>query len=116
MFRGRHGQAPVHHQNFSVGAQHDIGRLQIAMDNETGMSKRHGITDPQQDVQVLSQTQLRQSILPFDSFHLLHGIKQCIVRLLSDIVDRDNIWMIQSPGDDRLGDKRLTTAFQSGCP
>lgn len=43
--QGGQGQAPVHHEDFAVLAQHDVFRFQVAVDDSAGMGKGHGVGD-----------------------------------------------------------------------
>ena len=44
-------QPPIHHQDFTILADHDVGRLQIAMDDPFRVRERYGIADFLKDCQ-----------------------------------------------------------------
>ena len=47
------GEAPVHHEDFAVVAEHDVFGLEIAMDHAVGVCEGDGVGHTEQDAQVL---------------------------------------------------------------
>src|SRR5690606_27360442 len=44
------GDAPVHDLHFAEAADHDVGRLQVAVDHAAAVGERHAFTDLDEDV------------------------------------------------------------------
>ena len=61
----RLGQAPIEHEHLAEGAQHHVGRLQVAMDDALGVGVADGVTDADKGGQQAAQFQrIRSALLP----------------------------------------------------
>ncbi len=49
------GQAPIHHLDFAKGADHHVGRFQVAVDHASGVGVGHRLTDGFEDRQQTRQ-------------------------------------------------------------
>ena len=102
-------KAEVEHLHSAVGANHDVGRLQIAMDDAAGVRRRQGIGDRDRDPQHLAEAHAvawneRIQALPT---HVLHHDEIVAVCRL-DFVDGDDVCVIEGRGGVRFLDE--TTA------
>ena len=53
----RLGQTPVHHQRLAVLAQHDVARLEIAVQHAAAVRIRHRVADVDEPAQQIAQFQ-----------------------------------------------------------
>ena len=114
-------QAPVHDQHFAEVADHDVARLEVAVDNPAIMGEGRRIEHRQVDVQEIAKTlhrligflatgrldrrlnfaapQAAKDLGEAAAAHQLHGNEQPPVRIDAEIVDRDDIGMFELAGD-----------------
>ena len=71
---------PVHHQHFAEVAEHDVFRLQIAVDDAARVGKGHRVGDVHQDVEVLGERLGEDDVRPGCPSHTLHGIEELAPR------------------------------------
>ena len=93
------GQTPVNYLHFTERPDHDVRRLQIAMNHAPRVRVRHRLTDLLEDAQkpgpflagVLAIFQQPGQRLTLDQ---LHAEKRPLVRELAQLVDRSDPWML----------------------
>ncbi len=107
------GQAPVHDQRFAILAEHDICRLQVAMDHPFGVGESQGVADLLKNreqraqgplanrVRILGAEQLEHP-LQRNAPHQLHRVKRFSVRVDAQLMHGDDIRMLELRGDLRL--------------
>ncbi len=100
------GQAPVHEHHFAVFPQHDVLRLQVAVNDAAAMGKGDGIADPQQDVQVFLEGLVPDGVRPRPALEFLHGIEQMAGLIHAQVVNGNDVGMIQLPGDEGFGQEQ----------
>ena len=96
----------VEHLHRAVGANHDVGRFQIAMNDATGMRRRQRVGDRNGNPEYLAEPQAvprneRVQALPT---HVLHHDEIVAVCRL-DLVDGDDVRVVQRRGGVRFLDK-----------
>src|SRR5215470_9897172 len=97
------GQAPIHHQHFAEGADHDVRRLQIAMQNSARMGKRNCVADPKEQPKALRQgVELHDVSIQAKPFHELHGVEDPAAGQHPDIVYRNDAGMFELCEDARF--------------
>ena len=98
-------QAPVHHQHFAVVAEHDVFRLQVAMNHAAGVGEGHRVGHAQQDAQVLVELLLVDHLVPRRAVDALHRVEQRAFVVRAQVVNRHDVRMVELAGDDRFGDE-----------
>ena len=100
------GQAPVHEHHFAVFPQHDVLRLQVAVNDAAAVGEGDGIADPQQDVQVFLEGLVPNGVRPRTALEFLHGIEQMAGFIHAQVVNGDDVGMIQLSGDEGFGQEQ----------
>ena len=90
-----HGKTPVEHHHFPVLTDQHVLRFQVPIDDATRMSKRNGVTDLEQNLQILFLGQLGHRGAPFRAGDMLHGIEQFSISSPAEVVYGNNIGMHQ---------------------
>ena len=98
------GQAPVHHLHLAEGADHDVGRLEVAVDHAAGVGVGHGLGDGLEDRQepgavvvgLLAVLQQLGKRVPLDQ---LHGEEGPEVGEGAQLVDRHDARMLELAAD-----------------
>ncbi len=103
------GQTEVHDLGLAFGCEHDIGRLDIPMDDSFAMRFRQSFSDLESDVKDLINPEcplgdLRLEASPFDKGH--GDIRLAV--LLPDLIDSADVGMVQGGGCLGLADKPLS--------
>ena len=96
-------QAPIHHQNLAVLAQHDVFRLQIAMNDASRMCKGDCVRSLHQDLDIFHQGHFVNALIPRSSLHPLHRIEQRSRFVGAQVVDRHDVRVVQVAGDHGFG-------------
>ena len=91
--RGRNRKSPVKHDHFTELTQHDVFGFQVAIDHTVMMSVRDGVGNFQQNFKVLFNRLCLDDLIPWRSFHLLHGIERRSVCGLTEVMNRDDVGM-----------------------
>ena len=111
------GQAPVEHQRFTELTDHDVERLQVAMQHPFFVSKTDRLANgdelPQQsrEGEIACGTVARQRVHGLDLFfqivssHQFHRIERSSVFLISDVINWHDSRMLKLAGDLSLFDK-----------
>src|SRR5713226_3524754 len=90
------GEAPVHHQDFTEGADHNVCGLQIAVQHAARVRERHGVANAEKNAQTVRDGCDRLDILveppALDEFH---GVENAAVRERSHVVDRHDAGMLE---------------------
>ncbi len=100
------GQAEVQHLHRSVGPDHHIRRLQITVDNASGVGPRDGIGDGNRDPQDFTEPHplARDEGIERLPGHVLHDDEVDPIRGL-DLVNGDDVRMIEGGGGAGLLDE-----------
>ncbi len=112
------GHAPVHHQRLPERPEHDIARLQVAVNDSSAMCISNGIAyihkSLQQPAELASleirgrsrvePTGRRRQVFPFDE---PHGIARTAISIESQTVDRHDSGVFQVSRDLGFGDEPL---------
>ena len=106
------GQAPIHHLQLAEGADHHVGRLQVAVDHPlaVGVGQRlaHLLEHLKEARQVAGR---RVALLEQDrqrlAFHQLHGEVGPVVGKTTGLVDGHDAGMLQLAADLRLFQETL---------
>ena len=103
------GEAPVHDVGLAVLAHHDVGRLEVAVDDALGVGVGHGLADLQQDVQGACH---RPVVVPFvdeledlaqvAAAHERHREVDLAVLVDAHLVHRDDSGVVELARDLRL--------------
>ena len=109
-----HRQPPVHHEDLAEAAEHDVFRLQVAVDHAVGVGEGDRVSHFHENRQVLGQRLLGQGIVPGRSLDAFHCVEQCPVFIRSQIIDGHDIGMVQVSGGNGLGDELVLLAFALG--
>jgi hypothetical protein len=90
------GEAEVEHLHAAVGADHDIGRLEVAMDDPPGVRRGERLGDGNRNRQQLVELESARRNQPVERrpLHQLHRDEGNVVRFL-DGVNGDDIGMVQ---------------------
>jgi hypothetical protein len=115
---GRLGQPPVHDLDLAELAHHDVGRLQVAVDDAARVGERHRLTDLLEDGQEARQVGRGAGPLPEElgegaALHQLHGEEGPAVVQPADLDDGHDAGVLQPAGDLRLLQE---AALQVGAP
>ena len=115
-FVGQSGQPKIHDQNFPAAVEHDVGRLQIAVQHALVVRCRQTSADLACDLdrfvrgQAADAAQQRRQVF---AVYVLHRKKNLIVGL-ADVVDATHVGMRDAPRDAHL----IAKAFEGplvGC-
>ena len=101
------GQAPVHHLHFAEGPDHDVGRLQVAVDDAATVGEADRLADLRERLEQprpVGGLHLVGQGLPGDEFH---GQEGGAVGQRPQGVDRRDARMRQPGGDLRLADEAV---------
>ena len=109
------GQSPVDHQGLAVGAQHDIGRLQVAMDHAPAVGVGDRVADVDEPAQELAEGQgalgriaaecasarwnRSMASLRLSPADEPHGVERPALVVRAQAVDRHDAGMLQPAGD-----------------
>ena len=110
----RLGQAPIDDQRLTVRAQHDVGRLQVAVHHPTAVRIVHRVADVEEMPQQLPERQdpfargaagdlglvkLLDGLLEGLALDEPHGVIRAAVGVAAQAVDRDDARVLQPAGD-----------------
>ena len=101
------GQAPVHDLDLAEGADHDVGRLQVAVDDAPAVGEADRLADLLERLQQprpVGGLHLVGQGLPGDE---LHGQERGAVGQRAEGVDRRDARVLQLGGDLRLADEAV---------
>ncbi len=97
-------QPPVHDQHLAEGADHDVGRRQVAVDDAAGVREGDGIGDTYQETHALGhRAGLLGPRVEALTTHQLHRVEQAAIRQRADVVDRDDAGVFEVRQDAGLG-------------
>ncbi len=111
--------APVHDVDLAELADHDVRGLEVAVHHAAAVGESDGLADLEEDTQELGEPgrfqpvpsfQLEQTLegLTFDQFHAdEHGS----IPILTDLIDRDDVGMVELTGDPGLFDEAIEVVF-----
>ena len=114
-------QAPVHDQRFAELAEHDVARLQIAVQHAAAVRIGNGVADGDKPIKQLAKFEIalcrakRGGVKAFDGLleavaaDEAHGVVRPAIGILAEGVDRHDAGMFQTAGDLRLAHKAGTT-------
>jgi hypothetical protein len=110
------GETEVEHLDDTVGRDHHVAGLQVAVDDALGMGGGEGVRDRDRDAQRFAQAHpaLRDQAVEGLPGHELHHDEVDAVRRL-DLVDRDDVGMVERGGGLCLLDE-AGTAGRVGHP
>ena len=105
------GNAPIHDQYFPEFADHDVGRLEVPVNDAFGMGIGNGIAGFAKDIEQpreripvdggrLALTQTVQHFLEGGAAHKFHGVIIATLGIHAEIVDWYNMRVIQSSEDE----------------
>ena len=103
----RHGQSPVHQQHFAEAAEHNILRLQVAVNYVLVVGKGDRVGGAHENAEVLMQRLFRDHLAPGSSLHPLHRVKQSVLFADPQVINRNDVRMLQVSCDHGLGQERL---------
>ena len=118
-------QPPIHHKHLAVVADHDVIRLEVAVDDAFGMSKGHGVAGLEEDVEEMGHrcaglqagvfccvplarlysgletraTIVGQNLAKTVSFYMLHREVEVALLIFAKVVDGDDVRMFELSGD-----------------
>ena len=95
-------QTPVHDEDFAEFTKHGVFRLQVTMNDTSGMSKRDGIRAAHQDVEIFRNRFVFDDVQPGCALDFLHRVKQRLILGRTDIVNRNDVRMIELAGHNRF--------------
>ena len=110
----RLGQPPVDHQGLAVGAQQDVVRLEVAVQDAPAVCVGHRVADVEEPAEQLAQRQgplprvaprdvrlveVRDGVLEVVPLDEPHGVERPAVGVGAQAVDRDDPRMLQPAGD-----------------
>ena len=101
------GNAPIHDQHFTEFSDHDVGRLEVAMNDAFGMGIGYRITGFAKDIEQareritvdssrLTLAQTVQHFLEGSAAHKFHGVIIPTLGIHAEIVNGHDVRMIQS--------------------
>jgi hypothetical protein len=111
---GQLGDAPIHHQDFAEVADHDVGGLQVAVDDAARVGVRNGLTDVEKDVEetpepdfaerlwVRGRLALLEKALERLAANELHRVVRAAFRIDPEIVNGDDVRVLELRRDLRL--------------
>src|SRR6266481_848381 len=101
-------EAPVHHQNFAEGTDHDVRGFQIAVEDAARVRERDGIADAEKNSQTIRRRGDRLDVLveamALDKFH---GVENAAVSECSDVMHGHDAGMLETREDARFADQAI---------
>src|SRR5262249_41659688 len=87
-------KAPVHDQNFAERADHDVGRLEIAVKHAAGVRESDGVADPKEYAKTIGDgsdgSKVLVEALTLDEFH---GVEDATVGESADVMNGNDAGM-----------------------
>ena len=104
------GQAPVHHLHLAEAADHDVRRLEIAVDHSPGVRVRHRLRHLEEDGEQPRPVVPRPATVAEDlgqgtALDQLHGEERPAIGEGAELVDRHDPRVLELAGDLRLLDE-----------
>src|SRR5580765_9059066 len=73
------GKSPIHNQHFTKSTYHDVGGLEVAMDDAAGMSKSQRLSDTLDETHSFTQRQLERVTVERLAFHMFHAVESAAI-------------------------------------
>ncbi len=100
------GEAPIHDKDFAVFAEHDVGRLEVAMDDALGVGVGDGVTNFLVNTQQLMErvtvdhiglalAQAVEHVLEGGAPDVFHGVIVLAGGVHAEVVDGDDVGMVE---------------------
>src|SRR5262249_36342822 len=117
------GKSPIHDERFTILSQHDVVRLQVAVQHAAAMSVGDRVTDFHEACEELAQSKGSRlgglmilldgllQVLPTDEAHRVEG---SAIGVAAKTVDGNDPRMLQAASDLRFHDEARTTLRQIG--
>ena len=101
-------ESPVHHQHLAEGADHHVGRLDVAVQHSSAVGEGNGVADLTKDEEPFDQRAGCVGVDPLGEGlpnHFFHGEKGTAGWFAADVVDGHHIGVVELPGDLSLAQK-----------
>ncbi len=117
------GEPPIHHQHFAKVADHDVRRLQVAVDDALRVRESNGVADFLEERQQpcqwealerggIAERQLFQHVVQGGAFHELHRVENLVAFIHPELMHRDDVRMLELRGDLCLFDEAQQIGFR----